>query len=755
MRRQVEIHGSRTGIQRFALAGLCLLWLPAPALLAQSRPYIGYVYPAGGQQGTTFRVKLGGQNLDDVHAVLITGAGVSASVVEYHRRLNNQEIQLLNEQLRELKRATSGPANSMAPMMAADSTMMMSSSSGESGKGNPAAGLLGRLEKRTREYVQTPACASLASLATVEVAIAPEAAPGPRELRLATPRGVSNPLVFHVGQVPEYVRPPMHTAPQQILGKEAQALRKRPTNEVELQVTLPCTVNGQIACGEVNRYRFTARKGQRLLMSTQARQLIPFIADAVPGWFQPVLTLHDAQGRELAFADDYRFKPDPVILFEVPQDGDYVLAITDAIYRGREDFVYRITLGELPFVTSIFPLGARTGAEFNPKLQGWNLAKPTLTLAGETLEAAKGLAESADRPGQQSLVAHCAGFVSNPVPFVRDDLPEAFDQEPNNTPAGAQKVRLPILVNGRIDRPGDWDVFQFTGKSNDLIALEVSARRLDSPLDSLLKLTDASGQILAFNDDREDLGAGVNTHHADAYCLARLPASGTYYVHLGDTARQGGEAYGYRLRISAARPDFALRVVPSSLSLRSKSTATVTVYAQRQDGFSGPIRLGLQDPPPGFSAAPVTLSATQTMGRLTIKTDWVSTRAPARLVVVGSAKVGEKTLTREAVPAEDRMQAFLWRHLVPASDLLALVFDPSFQPPPARVAPVRPPSPAAPTIVAATNAVTSTNTTAAAKPKFTKQQIAGRLRQLKLLYEEGLLTDDFYGGKVAECEAAQ
>jgi len=43
----------------------------------------------------------------------------------------------------------------------------------------------------------------------------------------------------------------------------------------------------------------------------------------------------------------------------------------------------------------------------------------------------------------------------------------------------------------------------------------------------------------------------------------------------------------------------------------------------------------------------------------------------------------------------------------------------------------------------------------AAKPKFTKQQIAGRLRQLKLLYEEGLLTDAFYDEKVAECESAQ
>ncbi|GEM_PF-1330893 len=41
------------------------------------------------------------------------------------------------------------------------------------------------------------------------------------------------------------------------------------------------------------------------------------------------------------------------------------------------------------------------------------------------------------------------------------------------------------------------------------------------------------------------------------------------------------------------------------------------------------------------------------------------------------------------------------------------------------------------------------------KPKFTKSQVAGRLRQLKLLYEEGLLTDEFYAEKVKECEAAE
>ncbi|HLX63192.1 MAG TPA: LamG domain-containing protein [Planctomycetota bacterium] len=44
---------------------------------------------------------------------------------------------------------------------------------------------------------------------------------------------------------------------------------------------------------------------------------------------------------------------------------------------------------------------------------------------------------------------------------------------------------------------------------------------------------------------------------------------------------------------------------------------------------------------------------------------------------------------------------------------------------------------------------------AASKPKFTKQQVAGRLRELKYLFEQGLLTEDFYARKVAECEAAQ
>jgi hypothetical protein len=556
----------------------------------------------------------------------------------------------------------------------------------------------------------------------------------------------------------------MVTAVQQVLGKEAQALRKRLPGDEEDRISLPSTVNGQMASGEVHQYSFEARRGQRLVISTLGRALVPFIADAVPGWFQPVLALYDSGGKEVAYDDDYRFKPDPTILYEVPKDGEYTFTIRDGLYRGREDFVYRITIGEMPFISSLFPLGAPASAPIKPEIRGWNLE-------GAELSSLPANAQ----PGVYSLTAKRKGFVSNPMPFALDKLPEVLEQEPNNTPATAQKVTLPVIINGRIDNPDDRDVYEFEGRSNDLVVAEIRARRLDSPLDSVLRLTDATGKLLAFNDDREDPGAGLNTHHADSYLLVRLPVDGAYYVHIGDTARQGGEEYSYRLRISPPQPDFELRVVPSSLSLKSNSSGALTVYAERKDGFAGPIKLGLRDAPPGFAAAPAILTATQTVGRLNLKTSLTATHEPVALTVFGSGKAGEQDISHSAVPAEDRMQAFLWRQLVPAKDLQVMVFDPGYQPPPKRIAPPRPPhvadtnSPILTNVVVGTNTVVGTKVpagtnsaagtnllaAAATKPKFTKQQVAGRLRQLKLLFEEGMFTTEFYNEKVAECEAAE
>jgi hypothetical protein len=700
----------------FALVGLVgLLVSTAPPALGQARPYIGFAYPAGGQQGTTFRTRLGGQGIDDLNEVLVSGSGVSARVIELHRRLNPQDVQLLREQLQILKRAERRATE-------ADAKSRQHAT---------------RIEQRIAEHVQRPACAAIATVAIVEITVSPDAAPGPRELTLTTLRGVSNPLAFHVGQFPETSRKPMLTAHFQVLGKERMALRKRPDDEVEKRVTLPCTVNGQIASGEVNRYRFESRKGQRLVISAAARQLNPFVADAVPGWFQPVMTLRDADGREVAYNDDYRFRPDPVILCEIPKDGEYVLAITDAIHRGREDFVYRVTIGELPFIASIFPLGGNADRVARIEMKGWNLEGAMLVPPAANAE-----------PGVHPVAAVRNGLVSNVLPFELGTLPERREREPSQGSERAREVSFPIVIDGRIDRAGDSDVFRFEGTAGQTIVADVDARRLDSPLDSFLTITDADGVVLAFNDDQEDPEAGSHTHDADSYLTLRLPADGTYYVHLVDTSRCGGEEYAYRLRISEPRPDFALRVVPTGVGIRGKGTAAVTVNVIRKDGFDGPVRLTLKDPPEGFSSAPVSLGPADQQAKLVLKTDRVDAKRPVTLTVQGSARIQDRVVTRIAVPAEDRMQAFLWRHLVPAEELKVLVFDPSYQAPPKRVARVEPPATAP-----ATKPVAPADP-AAAKPKFTRQQVAARLRQLKLLFEDELITEDFYHSKVGECEEA-
>ncbi|MCX6907743.1 MAG: hypothetical protein NTY01_06840 [Verrucomicrobia bacterium] len=704
----------------------------APLGQAQTRPYIGYVYPAGGQQGTTFDVKVGGQNLTDDSEVIVSGSGVTARLVQYCNPLGNRESALLSQQLRELKKPTAKAASTKKTQGATTPSVAPAM--------DPVtADMMTRIEKLVREDMRTPACAAFRGVAFFEVTIAPDAPPGERELRLVARRGgASNPMIFHVGQMSEYCRKPMITAPRQTLGKESLALRNRPSHEAEERINIPCTVNGQIASREVNSYRFTAHKGQRLVITTQARQLIPYIADAVPGWFQPVLALYDTDGKEVAYDDDYRFKPDPVIFYEVPEDGDYVLVIYDAIFRGRNDFVYRITIGEMPFVRSIFPLGGRVGDLRPVKMKGLNLGDAELTLP----------AKDGDAGIHHLVAANSDGFVSNPVPFALDTLPEAFDKEPNNTPARAQKVTLPVIINGRIDNEDDRDVFQIAGKAGDTVVAEVYARRLDSPVDSVIRLTDKTGQLLAFSDDREDLGAGVNTHHADSYFMAKLPVDGTYYVHIGDTGRKGGEEHGYRLRISAPRPDFALRVVASSTSLRSKGDASLTVYAMRKDGFTGDIKLDLRNPPPGFTSYPVTLTATQAVGRIRFKVSSVVTEAPVNLSITGSARIDGNVIVHEAVPAEDCMQAFLWRHLVPAKDLKVLVYDPNY-----RTLPQRVPPELTPAQLAKAEAVVAE---AEAKGrKFTKSQVAGAAREIKALYEKGLLTDQFYGDKIAELGLAR
>jgi hypothetical protein len=724
---------------RLPILGLVLLLAAVSSVRAQSQ-YIGYVYPAGGQQGSTFAIKLGGQSLIHPSDVIVSGEGVTVRIIEYHRFMSNEEHGLLRQQLNELAKKEVSVGEVMAAKLAyyefpgrigpeleqkpaeAPAKDAPQPSELEIAKKN----LIDRINRVFQEDERSPAVWSNCELIFAEVTIAPDAKPGRREIRAVTKHGVSNAVSFYIDQVPEVARLPMKTCQISILGKEAQAQRRRPPEEEELKITIPCTTNGQIAPGEINRYRFQATKGQKLVMSVKARQLVPYVADGVPGWLQAVLKLYDASGKEVAFDDDFRSNPDPVIYYEVPDDGEYVLTINEALFRGRESFVYRITVGELPYLTSIFPLGARAGEPVNTEMNGWNLDKATL--APPPKDA---------KPGTCRIAATAGPFVSNDVPFAIDTLPETLDKEPNDDAATAQKVTLPVIINGRADHPGDWDVFEIEGKAGETIVAEVNARRLGSPFDSFVKVTGPDGKVLALNDDHHDAGSGMNTDHADSYVMLKLPADGKYLVHLGDTRRQAGKEFAYRLRISQPQPNFELRLIPSRIVMPSNGAANVTAFAIRKDGFDGPIQLNFKDLPQGFESPGATLPAGQEAVALTLKTTLPATEKPVNVTVVGTAKAGDQEIVHNAVPAEDKMQAFLWRHLLPADTLPALVFDPNYQPPADRI---RPP-------------IRDEDRPKDVQPTLQKASVEWYLRQLETLYQEWYLTDEFANRELAAVEA--
>ncbi len=617
-----------------------LLAVVSAAQAQQFTPHIGYVFPAGGRQGTTCDVTVGGQYLGTIANAHVSGAGVQAAFVEFSRPMSQKEFTDLREKVQELQQKKDKDAATFKEMADIRAKIMK----------NPPN------RQANQAIVET---------VTVKITIAADAEPGQREIRLAGPAGLTNPLVFYVGQLPEFSETPVKAANPDMERFKAKAGKQEapaPAAKPEMTVTLPAAVNGQINPGAVHRYRFVAHKGQRLVAAASARELIPYLADAVPGWFQATLTLYDAKGKEVAYADRNLFRPDPILCYEVTQDGEYVLEIRDSIYRGREDFVYRITLGELPFITSIFPLGGPAGAETAVEVKGWNLPVTTLTMDAKDKGA-----------GIYSLSTRKDERISNLVPFAVDTLPECLKKGPNHDTASAQPVTLPIIVNGRVDRPDEWDVFRFEGRAGDEVVAEVYARRLDSPLDSVLKLTDAAGKQLAFNDDHEDKASALNTHHADSWLFATLPANGTYYLYLGDAQHKGGPEYAYRLRISPPQPDFALRTVPASISVRGGATIPLTVYALRKDKFAGEIALSLKNAPKGFVLSGARVPGNQDQVRLTLTAPPTVVAEPLSLCLEGRATIQGKEVRHAAVPAEDMMQAFAYRHLVPAKDLEIVV----------------------------------------------------------------------------------
>ena len=287
--------------------------------------HIGYLYPAGGRAGTTVEVLVGGRALWGVTGVRISGSGIKVVGVERVPGLGHIPGSQKRWMTKYLKQIRKGDTE--APPRPEDT---------KEWRKHRYYDNLGTLTPLQLELVERNVYVradplqkspSIASLAIVKLEIAPDAKPGRREFRLVGRGQISDPLPFYVDVLPE-VNEPRYTPPG----------IPHPHGEFKI----PAVLNGQIMPGESDLFDFQANQGEIITFSARARALVPFLGDGVPGHFQLVLEVLNDKGKLVASADDHYFDPDPELVFKVPAGGKYTLRIRDALYRGREDFVYRI-----------------------------------------------------------------------------------------------------------------------------------------------------------------------------------------------------------------------------------------------------------------------------------------------------------------------------------------------------------------------------------------------------------------------------
>ena len=276
--------------------------------------------------------------------------------------------------------------------------------------------------------------------------------------------------VFDVGEFPEVDKKETNDSPAEARG-----------------VALPATLVGTIAKpGDADTYRFEGRAGEEVVFQAVASRLMSRL--------KSLLVLRGAAGQLLAKAGDYSPQPDSVLTFKLPSDGMYAISISDRDREGGGGYFYRLHVGVFPYLTRAFPLGVRAGQTAEITVEGVNLGG----IQQVKVEPPK-WADGWTTVPLRAKTSH--GETLNMLELAVGNEPEVLEKEPNNTPAEAQPVTVPVGIDGHIwsDRKGaqaDEDYFRFHARKGERLTIEVAAARLGSPLDSLIEVLDEQGRTI-------------------------------------------------------------------------------------------------------------------------------------------------------------------------------------------------------------------------------------------------------------------
>lgn len=449
---------------------------------------------------------------------------------------------------------------------------------------------------------------------------------------------------------------------------------------------------------------------------------------------QPVFELRDVDGKLLTanqLGQDY-------LAYRSPTAQTLQLMIRDREYRGGPGWRFRFRLGAIPIVTRYFPLAVTQGATTTLLIEGVHLSQD-----GQPLRVPMQVPADA-APGQKIKlpIPTPHGEPINPVWVKVSPYPTAVADSGHrlSVPGSADGV-----VNPGASQPMVWT---FSAKKGQTLLLEVEARRLGSPLDSLMEILDAEGRpvpravlrstAMTFTTlrDHDAAGRGIRIEnwdgfaiddyvylegelaqieelprnpdddcrfhvqhgrrqaflgttamqHAlgvplykveihppgtklapngfpqfdilyrnddgggpfgkDSYLVFDPPADGDYQVRVIDALGRTGPELAYRLTVRPPQPQFKVRV-QSQPTIAPEGGCLVTITAEREDEFDGPIDIQFAPLPSGWHLPPTIIPERRTSTVVALHAEASVKPLEGPLELTARAKIGPNVVEQK------------------------------------------------------------------------------------------------------------
>ena len=430
-------------------------------------------------------------------------------------------------------------------------------------------------------------------------------------------------------------------------------------------------------------FKFPAKKGQRVLVEVSTKD--------IDSKLTPSVALYNAAGLQL--------QSDPqngLLDFTIPDDGDWFVRLNDFLYKGGDEYQYRMTVSTRPRIDLVYPPVGKAGSNAKFTIYGRNLpgGQPSewKTKDGRTLEKKEVNIQlpSGDARAQLNLtdyldprrasLDHLEYRIQSPagisaatyVGYGEHDVIHESEGE-NGLPGNEQKITAPCEFVGKFFPGSDKDRMRFTAKKGDVYQIEIFSERLGRPthvfllLEQLTKKDDGEETAKEIGKSLETastLGGSVfDVSTRDPSLRFSAPADGDYRILVYDLFNTAPDPLNvYRLSIRKETPDFRLAaygllpppasnnaspVYVKSPTIRKGEAFPVKVMALRRDGFKDPIDLEVKGLPAFVSYSPKRVPAGADSVTMLFQPNDKATDWDGLFSISGKAKVAGKEVRRD------------------------------------------------------------------------------------------------------------